>query len=359
MRVPVHRVPQRQRVRLWRRAGGKRAQQRFGEGEQSGDGGEGVAGQPDEVLVVLEAGQQHGVSGTGLDAVHEEFGADAAQGRVDVVDRAGGGAAGRDDQVGLGGRDGAVQGLGVVADPADGADVGTEGAQPGRQHRAERVADEAVVREPLGEQLVSEDEDVDAGAGDRGERVVSGGRRQPQDRRGREGADGQQLVAAAALLAAGADVLAVDDLAGGVQASAFVGAAVLGAQDGGGVRGIRAPVAIRTASPSMRGAGAAWPARTPSSRTAQGPGPATAQPSIAEVSKEGRSVRAARGAASVRPRAASRGTATGVRRAARAAVRAARSAVARASGQGVVWWWASAGWCGAGAPWPPWLSRRP
>ncbi len=45
------------------------------------------------------------------------------------------------------------------------------------------------------------------------------------------------MVAAAALLAARADVLAVDDLAGGVQTAAFVGAAVLGAQDGGGVRG--------------------------------------------------------------------------------------------------------------------------
>ncbi len=83
-----------------------------------------------------------------------------------MVDGARGGTAGREDQVGVGGGDGAVQGLGIVADPADRADLGAQGPQPGQQHRAERVPDEAVVRPALGEQFVAEDEDVDAWAGD-------------------------------------------------------------------------------------------------------------------------------------------------------------------------------------------------
>lgn len=122
--------------------------------------------------------------------------------------------------------------------------------------------------------------------------------------------------------------------------------------------GIRAPVAIRTASPSMR---ARAPRGRPEPLVAHRPGARSGdRPAVHRGGVEGGQVgEGGQGAASVRPRAASRGTATGVRRAARAAVRAARSAVARASGQGVVWWWASAGWCGAGAPWPPWLSRRP
>ncbi len=88
VRVPVHRVLEGQRVRLRGGAGGQGAQQRFGEGEQAGDRGEGVAGQADEVLVVLDAGQQHGVAGAHLDAVDEEFGAHAAEDGVDVVDGA-------------------------------------------------------------------------------------------------------------------------------------------------------------------------------------------------------------------------------------------------------------------------------
>ncbi len=235
--MPVHAVVQRQRVGLGRRAGGEGAQQRLGEGEQSGDRGEGVAGQADEVLVLLEARQQHGVAGAHLDAVHQEVGADALQDGVHMVDGARGGAAGGDDQVGVGGRDGAVQGPGVVPDPADRADVGAQGAQPGRQHRAERVPDEAVVRQSPGEQLVAEDQDVDAGPGDRGEGVVPGGRREAQHGGRHHGADGQQVVAAAALLGARADVLPVDHLAGRVQTSSFVGAAVLAAQHRGGLRG--------------------------------------------------------------------------------------------------------------------------
>lgn len=77
--------------------------------------------------------------------------------------------------------------------------------------------------------------------------------------------------------------------------------------------GMRAPVAIRTPSPSGSGAGALCPARMPSSPLplsllprAQGPGPATTQPSMADVSNDGRSVSAARGSASTCPRARSR-----------------------------------------------------
>lgn len=98
-----------------------------------------------------------------------------------------------------------------------GDDLGAQRAQPGREHRAERVPDQTVSGGALGEQLVAEDEDFDARAGDGGEGVVPGGRGEAQDGRGDEGAGRQELVAAAALLSARADVLAVHDLAGGVQ----------------------------------------------------------------------------------------------------------------------------------------------
>ncbi len=165
VRMPLDRVPQRQRVRLRGGPGRQGAQQRLGQREQPRDGGQGVARQADEVLVLLGAGQQHGVAGAHLDAVDEEFGADAAQSGVDVVDGAGGGATGGDDDLGVGPRDRVVQRIGVVADPAHGRDLGAQRPQPGRQHGAERVPDEPVVRKALDEQFVSEDEDLGAGRG--------------------------------------------------------------------------------------------------------------------------------------------------------------------------------------------------
>ena len=105
-------------------------------------------------------------------------------------------------------------GFGVVAEPAYGDDLGAERAQPGRQHRAEGVPDESVVGQALGQQLVAEDEDLDAAAGARVEQlVVPGGRGEAEHGRGHQGAGGQQLVAGAALLAARADVLAGADVA--------------------------------------------------------------------------------------------------------------------------------------------------
>ncbi len=130
-----------------------------------------------------------------------------------------------------------MQRLRVVAEPADRGDLGAERAQPGRQHRSERVPDEPVPGQPFGEQLIAQDEDFDPGPGHGGDRVVPGRRGKPEHCRGHQGAAGQQLVAAAAFLAARADVLAVADVPGRVEAALVVGAAVLAADDGGGVRG--------------------------------------------------------------------------------------------------------------------------
>src|SRR5690606_14929030 len=160
-----------------------------------------------------------------------------------MVDRTGGGTAGGDDHLRVARGDRLVQRRFVVAHPAYVGDRRPQCAQPGREPRTEGVPGESVVRQSLAEQLVAEDEHGGTGAGDGHERVVSGGGGHPQDGRGDQGAHGQQLVAAAALLSAGADVLAGGDgvrcpFGGGdVQPALGVGAAAFAAQHRGGVRG--------------------------------------------------------------------------------------------------------------------------
>ncbi len=72
--------------------------------------------------------------------------------------------------------------------------------------------------------------------------------------------------------------------------------------------GIAAPVAIPTASPGDSTTDA--PPASTSPITSHGGGPATAQPSIAEVSAAGRSLRARASAASTVPAAAASGSTT-------------------------------------------------
>lgn len=299
--MPLHRVPERQRVPLRGRPGRQGPQQRLGERDQAGHGGERVPRQTDEVPLLRDPGQQHRVSGTHRDPVHQQLGAETPQRGVHMVDRARGRAARGDHDVGLTGRQRLVEGVLVVPDPPYVDHVGAERAQPRRQEGAQRVPDQPVVRQSLPEQLVTEHEHGCTGPGDDGERVVPGRRGHAQHRGSDQRAHGQQLVSVAALLAPGADVLAVRD---GVRRRV---AAVACSRPPSSVRpcslrstavvsgGMRAPVAILTASPSVSGACAVCPARTPSSRTSQGPGPDTAQPSMADVSNDGRSVSAIRG----------------------------------------------------------------
>ena len=77
--------------------------------------------------------------------------------------------------------------------------------------------------------------------------------------------------------------------------------------------GIAAPVAMAAAVPNSSRTDGSSPARTPSPTMCQGLDPATAKPSMAAVSKAGRSVRASMGAASAQPRQESRRAATGRR----------------------------------------------
>ena len=208
-----------------------------------------------------------------------------------MVDGPGGGAAGGDDDVGGGGGDGLVQRRRRRRRAGGGGDLGAERAQPGR--RAWGPARRGSGRRAAArrEQLVAEDQDLHAGPGYGGQLVVSGGRGETEHGGGDQGAGGQQLVAGAALLAARADVLAVARRSPrGVQRAPLLvtrpcSLRITAVASGG----MRAPVAIRTASPSASGCGPRWPgeARRRSARTRQGPGPATAQPSMAEVSKDG------------------------------------------------------------------------
>ncbi|CAM5576967.1 hypothetical protein SALBM135S_03204 [Streptomyces alboniger] len=169
------------------------------------------------------------------DTVHEQLGTDAAQRGVDVVDGTARGAARRDDEVGRGLRDRLVQPLGVVPEPPDPGDLGAERTQPRRQHRTERVTDEALARQPLGQQLVSEYEDFGAGPAHGGERVVPGGRREAEHGGRDQGTRRQQMLAGTALLAAGPDVLALRQVAQREQPALVVGVPVLAAQHRGGV----------------------------------------------------------------------------------------------------------------------------
>ena len=159
----------------------------------------------------------------------------------------------------------------------------------GGEHRAERVPDQAVVGQSVGEQLVAEDEDFDAGAGDGGSCVVPGGGGEAEHGRGHQRAGGQQLVAGAALLAAGRMSWPGTTSRVGVQTALVVGAAVLAAQDGGGVRRDAGAGGdpYRLAVGERRRARRARRGPRPRAWTSQGPGPATAQPSMAEVSKDG------------------------------------------------------------------------
>ncbi len=238
-RVAVDGFGERRAVRVRRHAARERTQQGAGEGQQAGDGGERVAGEADEVTVRHEVGEDHGVAGAYRDAVDEGLGEDAAQRRMHVVDRPVGGAPGRDDHVGAGGHDGLVQRLGVVLETAGGDDLRAEGAQPGGEHRAERVADAAVAGQPLVQQLVAQYEHLDAGPRYDAQRVVTGRRRQPQHGRRHERTRRKELVAAAALLAARADVLTGRHRPGRVEPGRLArrarlrDGAVLAAQDGG------------------------------------------------------------------------------------------------------------------------------
>ena len=80
-------------------------QQRLGEREQPGDGGQRVAGQADEVLVLpSRRASSIGWPGRTLTPSTRSSAPSAAQDGVDVVDGSGGGAAGGDDEVGVGAR---------------------------------------------------------------------------------------------------------------------------------------------------------------------------------------------------------------------------------------------------------------
>lgn len=235
VRVAVHLVLYGCAVRGPARPAPERPQQRLGERQQAGHGGERIARQAHQMAAGGEPGQQHGVAGAYGDTVHEQFGARAGEHGVDVVDGARGRTAGGEDQIGVGLGDRLVQRVRVVGDPPGVDHIGAERAQPGRDHRAERVADEAVVGQSADEQFVTEDQDVDGRAAGGEQFVVTGGGRQAEHGRGHHGSGGQELVAGAALLGAWADVLAVDHGAFGVEVAGGVGAGVLAADHGGGV----------------------------------------------------------------------------------------------------------------------------
>ncbi|CAM5731821.1 hypothetical protein SALBM311S_00965 [Streptomyces alboniger] len=147
-----------------------------------------------------------------------------------------------------------------------------------------------------------------AGAGDGGEGVVSGGRRRGPGPPGHQGADREELVAAAALLAAWPDVLAVRRL-GPARAGPCSLRRTRWCPDAGAG-------GDRTASPSVSGSGWACPARTPVVPDVPGAW-AGDRPAVHRGGVEGGQVgEAAGGAARVRPRAPSRRTETGARRAA-------------------------------------------
>lgn len=243
--MPGDRGGQRRAVRRGGPAGGERPEQRFGEGEQAGHGSEGVARQADEVPARGQAGQQHGVPGAYRHPVHQHLRVEPAQGGMHMVDGARRGTARRDHHVSGGLREGGVQGVGLVGEMAGRRRLDAQRMQPGGEHRAEGIADPAVPRQPLVQQLVAQDEDFGTRTAVGGQLVVAGRRGQAEDGGGHQGTRGQQLVAAAALLAARADVLAGRRGPRCVQPSSAVAQltdlTVLAAQYGGGARGDARP----------------------------------------------------------------------------------------------------------------------
>lgn len=155
VRVAVHLVAYDDPVRLLRCAAAQPTQERLGEREETGDGGERVAGQPDEIRATgRQPSQQHRVAGAYGDAVDQQPGTDLGQDRVDMIDRTRRSAPGGDDKVRLGGGEGVLKRLRVVAETARGGDLGAQGPQPGSDHGAQSVPDQPVVRQTRGEQLV-------------------------------------------------------------------------------------------------------------------------------------------------------------------------------------------------------------
>lgn len=180
VRVALDRLAQRCVVRSGLHPSGQGAQQGLGEGQQAGDGGERIAGEAHQVAPRRQPAQQHGVARPYGDPVHQQLGARSGEHRVDMVDRPRRRSTGGQDQIRLGFGDRAMERLGVVTESAGGDDLGAESAQPGRDHRPQGVADQPVVGESPGQQLIAEDEDLDARTGDGQQLVVTGGRGQAQ-----------------------------------------------------------------------------------------------------------------------------------------------------------------------------------
>lgn len=175
------------------------------------------------------------MSGADGHAVHQQPGPGLGEGPVQEVDRAGRRSAGGDHDVGGGVPQRVPEQPEVVPDGPHFGHLGTGRPQPGRQQRPERVPDQARTWDARGEQLIAEDEQFDHRATAHGEPVVTAGGGQAEHGRADQGATGQQRLAAAALLAARADVLTGGQrLVAAVVQQRAVRAAVLTAQDGGG-----------------------------------------------------------------------------------------------------------------------------